>query len=119
MESEENKETLSLAFAQTLEIAKNAITTLPPHGCYYIYIDISIGRITLSFLLSANKSPMFTQMVFSRCANNPLTSRVAPAGGLADAVTILNRHMPGWQRILVLRKFAAKELFEMICCRSL
>ena len=43
-------------FPHTLEIAKSAIPTLPPHDCYWVYTDISNGRITLSFLSSTNKS---------------------------------------------------------------
>jgi len=42
-------------FPQSLEIAKSAIPTLPPHDYYWVYTDISNGRITLSFLLSSNK----------------------------------------------------------------
>ena len=41
-------------FPQSLEIAKSAIPTLPPHDYYWVYTDISNGRITLSFLSSAN-----------------------------------------------------------------
>jgi len=29
--------------------------TFPPHSCYDVYFDTSNGRITLSFLLGANK----------------------------------------------------------------
>jgi hypothetical protein len=43
-------------FPQSLEIAKSAIPTLPPHCCFYVYTDISIGRNTLSFLSSANRA---------------------------------------------------------------
>ena len=57
MESVEDR-TIKLSclplFPQSLEIAKSAIPTLPPHDYYWVYTDISNGRITLSFLSSTN-----------------------------------------------------------------
>ena len=47
-----------LAFAASPEVFFLDIPfyrTFPPHDYYWVYTDISNGRITLSFLLSSNK----------------------------------------------------------------
>jgi hypothetical protein len=56
MESEENEKAVSLAFPQPLEIAKNAITTLPPHGyCDCILTFLICTRNDISALHQQNR----------------------------------------------------------------